>query len=117
MDDIDQGFQVSNVNTNMFDYVANYQSDTLLKEMFNSFMRSSTFRAKFKNRYKELLSTTLSKENILSLANEILSEKESSITKGRFKTDADMFEEYKRDLREFINKRGDVVLRHIDANL
>jgi len=71
MDDIDRGFQLSNINKNMFDYVANYSADTLLKDMFNSFMKSPTFRAKFKKRYKVLLNSTLSKENIIVLSNEI----------------------------------------------
>jgi hypothetical protein len=114
IDDVDRGFQISNVNKNMFDYISTYRADTLLKKMFNAFNRNSTFKSKFKNRFNELLDTTLATSNMSNLADKLIDERREYDTKGKFAISNDSFNSYADNLKEFVRKRRDVVRSNLN---
>ncbi len=114
LDDVDLGFKPSKVNENWFDYIANYRANSLLKQMYNSFMQSSIFRKKFKDRFRELLDTEFSPENVIRLADQQLEQKRAYMFDGKYGISQSTFDRHVSEVHEFAKKRADVVKKQLN---
>jgi len=126
LDDLDEGFNNYNAlnadNLNGSDGIRS--EDHELSHIFNTLMSDPSIKAKFKQRFYHLLDTTFSPENVNNLANAIFAKRAPYVPSVEpskwFIGDEGYnilphdFSVYKEAVKEFANKRRDIVKNQLD---
>ncbi len=124
LDDLDEGFihyviQSDNLNGSGDDTVGIRSEHHELSHIFNTLMQDPAIKARFKNRFNQLLDTTFSPENITRLATEIFNEREPYmpdeepakwfIGSEGYNNITHDYPSYKQNLFKFARERRDIV--------
>jgi len=118
LDDIDFGFRAfkddnvtSNLETNNFTALMTDPSGTLLTQLFQSLMTSTTFKAKFKTRFNQLLAVNgaLTPAVINPLVDKIDNERKDYIFEGMFATPQIEYTKHIQQAKSFVAARSAIV--------
>ncbi len=120
LDDLDEGFINYTIHTDNLNGSDGIRSDDHeLSHIFNTLMQDPAIKARFKNRFNQLLDTTFSPENMTRLATEIFNEREPYMPNQEpakwfigsegYDTLPHDYPKYKQNLFTFAQQRRDIV--------
>jgi hypothetical protein len=117
LDDLDLGFMDWNVNTNFFEIAKGNDvggnDGLLMTELFRSLLTNTSFKVQFKNRFNQLLDTTLSKADMRAIVNELYDvRKDAYLRRHKWTNESNDVYEFASvidRLNSFIDQRADIV--------
>ena len=118
VDDVDAGFDNDYIQLNQFSEIMNADSTAVMIDLFRSLVKNTTFKQKFKTRLIELLDTTFSTANMISVIDTIINERKDYIsleTPVWSSITVDEFDYYVTTLKDFANQRNAVVRSQLDV--
>ncbi len=117
LDDIDSGFQTDSrgLNANFFNVITS-RSSTIVPLLFNKLSQNTIFKAKFKNRFNELLNTIFMPQRVEKIIDEMTNKKRDYIEleKDKWNITLKKFDTYINEVRTFAQQRRDIVKSNLD---
>jgi hypothetical protein len=111
---VDKGYKYSLVEKNTFNDILSSTNHTLMSEVFKTLTKNSSFKSDFKRRFRELINITYKPENVLSVLEDVVNQRKYEMsTSGKYNY-PDKFNAHVEDVRDFINRRNDVMIRGLE---
>ena len=124
LDDIDMGFMDWNVKKHNFFEIAKGNDESgngglMMTQLFRSLLTNSSFKAQFKNRFNQLLDTTLSVSSMNAIVSELYNTRKDAYLRAHKWTNANNgiyeFGSVDTRLKTFVNQRTAVVRGELNS--
>jgi hypothetical protein len=112
--DVNMGYKYSQVQNNTYQTILSPNNHTLLSEVFKTLVKDSSFISSFKRRFRDLINYTYTPENVLSVLDSMVDKRKYEMSDSGKYNYPTKFNTHIEDVRDFINKRNDLMIKGLE---